>query len=143
MSLLLSQRDRNQLTEQKENLQEENEGLENANEQLEVDAAKLHLLDIASKKQTDPIHNEISLFEEELRRLIGQSVPQPLQELGFLIKSSSSNVRMFINDGRLRIEESSVEVLNIPIIKLQGFSKSTSVGTDFDILSPDDGKKSD
>ena len=89
MSLLLSQRDRNQLTEQKENLQEENEGLENANEQLEVDAAKLHLLDIASKKQTDPIHNEISLFEEELRRLIGQSVPQPLQELGFLINQRS------------------------------------------------------
>ena len=137
ISLPLTQDDRNRLVENKSDLSDQITQLNTANESSTIAVAEYLLLDIPSKKQTDKNHTDIYFYEEELKRLNGLSIPQPLQEQAFRINDSNSDARIKINDGRLIVTESSTEVVNIPIIPARGYVKSTVCGTDFDIWSRD------
>ena len=137
INIPLGQDDRNFLTSEKESKEEINSQLNDSNTTLEIDIGKLLLLDIPFKKQLDAPHQDIFMYEEEIRRLIGTTVFKSLEEEGFLITDSQPDSRIFINDGRVKITENNVEVVNVPIIPKRGFSRSQPAGTDFDIWTRD------
>lgn len=136
--LPLSQDDKNILNDEKEAVVEQNKSIEESSATIITEIAKLLLVDIPFKKKLDPLHVDIFAFEEELRRLNGISILQPLQERGFTISSTSGNeARLFINDGRLIINDNNNEILNIPLFPVSGYSKSQPAGKNFDIWSRD------
>jgi hypothetical protein len=137
ISLTLSQEDRNRLVEERIYLEKQNTLLDDSNKTSLVSIAEKLKNDVPFKKQTDAPHIDLYLYEEELRRLNGLSLPQPLQEQGFIITSYLPNSRLYINDGRMIIEENSSEIANFPIIPFRGYSWSSVCGTNFDIWSRD------
>jgi hypothetical protein len=137
VTLPLTQEDRNRLVEEKIGLQKQNISLVEANQTSLVNIAEKLKNDVPFKKQTDAPHIDIYYYEEELRRLTGLSIPQPLQEQGFFLTDIVSNSRVFINDGRLIIHENLFEVINLPLIPFRGYSWSSSCGTNFDMWSAD------
>jgi len=138
LNIPLTQLDRNVLVDLKEDTQDENNALNASQSVNAVALARLLLIDIPFKKQTDAAHDDIYYFEEELRRLNGLSIPQPLQELSFTIYDSATTARLYINNGRVKLVEDSNTVLDVPIVPFRGYSFSQlNVGTDFDIWSRD------
>ncbi len=137
MGLPLTQRDRNFLTEQKENKEAENTGLSDSNDSAVAEVGKLLNVDVPFKKQTDPPHVDIYCYEEELRRLDGTSIPFPLQEDGLFVTDSVSDARVILNDGRIIITESAAEIVNVPVIPVRGWSKSVTEGPDYGIWTRD------
>ncbi|MDD5649711.1 MAG: hypothetical protein PHF86_04725 [Candidatus Nanoarchaeia archaeon] len=136
--LPLTQEDINLLVSSKEDTQTLNQSIQESNVTISSEIAKLLLIDVPFKKQLDPVHVDIFEFEEELRRLNGMSIIQPLQEAGFTISNTSGNpARLSINDGRMIITENDIEILNIPLFPVRGFSKSQQCGLNFDIWSRD------
>ena len=136
--LPLTQEDINFLNEAKENTQEQNTSIQESSVTISSEIAKLLLIDVPFKKKLDAFHVDIFEFEEELRRLNGTSIIQPLQEKGLTISSTSGNqARLYVNNERLIIEDNSIEILNIPLFPVRGFSKSQSAGTNFDVWSRD------
>jgi hypothetical protein len=137
-SLPLTQDDINFLTDTKENTQTQNELIQESSVTISAEVAKLLLIDTPFKKQLDPLHVDIFEFEEELRRLNGMSIIQPLQEAGFTVSNTSGNpARLFINNGRMIITENDIEIANLPLYPMRGFSRSQPAGTNFDIWSRD------
>jgi hypothetical protein len=136
MSTLLTQSDQNILEDSKQNTQDQNQSIQQSSVTITTEIASLLLVDVPFKKQLDPIHVNIFAFEEELRRLNGTSIIQPLQEKGFTISDTSSNfARLYINNGRLIITENTIlpvsVVLTIDVglkILNVGPSLSLSVG---------------
>jgi hypothetical protein len=134
----LIQDDRNVLVDLREDTEDQNTLLATSQKLNLVDLAKLLLIDVPFKKQTDSAHGDIFYFEEELRRLTGESIPQPLQELSFTISDSSTSARLYVNNGRVKLVEDSVTVLDVPIVPFRGYSYSQiAIGTNFDIWSRD------
>ena len=136
LDIPLNQIDINYLKDSKENLQEQNTQISESSTATFVEIGRLLLIDIPFKKKLDSIHVDIYLLEEELRRLNGTSIIQPLQERGISIVNNTTNqARLYINDGRLIITESSVEILNIPIVPMRGYCWSQITSGNFDIWS--------
>jgi hypothetical protein len=137
-NLPLTQDDRNNLVDTKENSQDLIKQVEESSITISTEIAKLLLIDTPFKKQLDPTHVDIFCYEEELRYLDGTSILQPLQEAGFTVFSMSDSTRLYINDGRFRVTEDNVEVMNVPLYPVRGYSRSQVVaGTNFDIWSRD------
>lgn len=137
-NLPLTQDDINYLRDTKENTQAQNLQINESSVTITTEIARFLLIDTPFKKQLDPTHVDIFEFEEELRRLNGTSIIQPLQEAGFTISNTSGlPARLYINDGRLRIIENSIEIINVPLFPVRGFSRSQVCGTNFDIWSRD------
>jgi hypothetical protein len=136
--LPLTQEDINFLTGEKEATQEQNQNIQDSSITISTEIAKLLLIDVPFKKKTDPVHVDIYEFEEELRRLNGTSIIQPLQEKGFTISNTSgSPARLYINNERLIIRENGNEIANVPLFPVRGYSKSLPAGSNFDIWSRD------
>ena len=136
--LPLTQDDRNFLVDTKENSQDLNTQIDDSSITVSTEIAKFLLVDTPFKKKLDPIHVDIFCYEEELRRLDGTSVLQPLQETSLTVANTSGNEsRLYLNDGRLIITEDSVEILNIPLYPVRGYSRSEPAGLNFDIWSRD------
>lgn len=138
LNLPLNQTDINFLKDTKENTQAQNVSIADSSVTISTEISKLLLIDVPFKKKLDPVHVDIFEFEEELRRLNGTSIIQPLQERGFTISDTSgSPARLYVNDERIRIIENNVEIVNVPLFPVRGYSKSQSAGTNFDIWSRD------
>ena len=87
LDLPLTQDDINFLTNTKQETQAQNQMINDSSATVSTEIAKLLLIDVPFKKKLDPIHVDIFEFEEELRRLNGTSIIQPLQEKGFTISA--------------------------------------------------------
>jgi len=137
-NLPLTQDDRNNLVDTKENSQDLIKQIEESSVTISTEIAKLLLIDTPFKKQLDPTHVDVFCYEEELKYLDGTSILQPLQEAGFTVFSMSDSTRLYINDGRFRVTEDNVEVMNVPLYPVRGYSRSQVVtNTNFDIWSRD------
>lgn len=137
-NLPLTQDDRNNLVDTKENSQDLIKQIEESSVTISTEIAKLLLIDTPFKKQLDPTHVDVFCYEEELKYLDGTSILQPLQEAGFTVFSMSDSTRLYINDGRFRVTEDNVEVMNVPLYPVRGYSRSQVItNTNFDIWSRD------
>ncbi|MDD5649579.1 MAG: hypothetical protein PHF86_04065 [Candidatus Nanoarchaeia archaeon] len=137
-NLPLTQDDINYLKDTRENTEAQNQQINESSVTITTEIARFLLIDTPFKKQLDPFHIDIFEFEEELRRLNGTSIIQPLQEAGFTISNTSGlPARLYINNGRLRIVENSIEIVNVPLFPVRGYSRSQPCGINFDIWSRD------
>ena len=129
MDLPLIQDDKNLLTEEQEDTAQQNEAIENSSVTITTEIAKLLLVDVPFKKKLDPVHVDIFEFEEELRRLNGTSIIQPLQEKGFTISDTSGSLaRLYINNERLIILRKTLTSTESHIIATGTISLTVSSG---------------
>ena len=137
-SLPTNQADKNLLNSTVSDLTQQNEQLAAANATTLLDIARALQVDFPFKKLLDPTHVDIFSYEEELRRLNGQTVSQPLQESGFSVNDISGNpARITVIDGRLKIVQNGTETINVPIIPMKGYSKSFTTNGSFNLWSRD------